>query len=176
MADELKPCPFCGADESYQCSRSATVGAATAWRCSKCGANGPYVERDGSDAALIRAWNRRAPSSAPAVDPREVCARPCDVLALNSIECECCEAMARACAAAIRALPPFRGLSDDRQPFAAQPSEAVKRLTEERDAARAALRESAAMCDTFAGEHGQRPVYTDATAAAIRAAKEASRG
>ena len=96
----LKPCPFCGSGGNVQ-HRIERTGSA-AWGCSICGARGPLASRDGSDAPLIDAWNRRVP----------------DVAALDSFRAAALEDAARlcesvrdanytatqSCAAAIRAL------------------------------------------------------------------------
>jgi hypothetical protein len=63
---KFKVCPFCGADDSYQC-RVHVADTRYAWSCSRCLARGPAITRDGSDALVIAAWNLRAAASAEEV-------------------------------------------------------------------------------------------------------------
>lgn len=66
---EIAACPFCGADSSYQCRVALdNESALRAWSCSRCLARGPFVLREGNDAPLIAAWNRRVQ---PATEPLE---------------------------------------------------------------------------------------------------------
>lgn len=53
-----RECPFCGARDASQFAVGR--GPLRAWACDICGARGPLVLRDDSDAPLIAAWNRRA--------------------------------------------------------------------------------------------------------------------
>lgn len=57
--DDLKPCPFCGA-EAYRSLWDETVLCSAGCR---------------DDATSIDAWNRRAPSPAPAAPPSEAVER-----------------------------------------------------------------------------------------------------
>lgn len=54
MPDRLKPCPFCGSDETY---KTRLDDFTYVIQCLECGASGPYkLNTDEAE----EAWNRRA--------------------------------------------------------------------------------------------------------------------
>ncbi|MDM8270561.1 Lar family restriction alleviation protein [Thermophilibacter provencensis] len=55
MADELRPCPFCGGEAEFE----TYGGTACAVTCRKCRCGTPTVRLDDGERA-VEAWNRRA--------------------------------------------------------------------------------------------------------------------